>query len=324
MKKYTRFFAVLSAVVVFSVCGGPSPEKDRGPSGRDADSGGRAAGLTPAGSPGALTDALGRTFTVPPGGAERIVSLSPAVTEILFAAGAGERVVGVTEYCDYPPEARERVSVGGFAGATVSVERIAALESDLVIVSADMHGRILGLLEDIGIPSFALEPRNFDDVFAAIRTVGILSGCRAGAEETVQIMEGKLGDAALLRSGKERPAVYWELSEDPLISAGKDSFVNEALERAGGRNIFGDLDAAWPLVSAEEVLLRRPEWILTGDDRRPVPDAAFFARRPGWADIPAVREGRVVLVNAGRLYRYGPRLADAVLEIAAVIGGGER
>ncbi|MDR1288302.1 MAG: cobalamin-binding protein [Treponema sp.] len=313
MKKYTRFFPVLSVVLVLSVCGGPSPggsspEKNGGPSGPS----------------GALTDALGRTFAFPPDGAKRIVSLSPAVTEILFAAGAGERVVGVTEYCDYPPEARERASVGGFSGATVSVERIASLESDLVIVSAGMHGRILGLLEDLGIPAFAVEPRNFDEVFAAIRAIGILSGCSSGAEETVRIMEGKLRDAALLRAGKERPSVYWELSEDPLISAGKDSFVNEALERAGGRNIFGDLEAAWPLVSAEEVLLRSPEWILTGDDRRPLPDAAFFARRPGWAAIPAVREGRVAVINAARLYRYGPRLADAVLEIAEVTGGGER
>ncbi|MDR1107005.1 MAG: ABC transporter substrate-binding protein, partial [Treponema sp.] len=227
MKKYTRFFPVL-LVLVLSVCGGNSsggnsPEKNGGPSG--ANRGASPADLVPAGPSGALTDALGRTFAVPPDGAKRIVSLSPAVTEILFAAGAGERVVGVTEYCDYPPEAGERASVGGFSGATVSVERIASLESDLVIVSADMHGRILGLLEALGIPAFAVEPRNFDEVFAAIRAIGTLSGCPSGAEETVRIMEGKLRDAALLRAGKERPSVYWELSEDPLISAGKDSFV---------------------------------------------------------------------------------------------------
>jgi iron complex transport system substrate-binding protein len=186
-----------------------------------------------------------------------------------------------------------------------------------------MHGRVLDLLENLGIPAFAVEPRNFDDVFDTIRAIGILSGCEEGAEETVRVMEEKLAEAALLHAGGRRPSVYWELSEEPIISAGKGGFVNDALVRAGAVNIFGDLEADWPLVSAEEVLLRGPEWILAGDDRRPIPDAAYFARRPGWAEIPAVRNGHIVVMDAGRLYRYGPRLADATLEIAAAINGAE-
>jgi iron complex transport system substrate-binding protein len=276
----------------------------------------KGAGAADARPEGALTDVLGRAFSPYEGGARRIVSLSPGVTEILFAIGAGERVVGITEYCNYPPEAQDRIRVGGFAGATVSMERIAALKTDLVIISGDMHGRILALLENLGIPAFAVEPRTFEDVFAVIETMGLLADCREGADETVRIMKEKLEEAALLYAEGTKPTVYWELSEEPLISAGKGSFVGEALSRGGGINIFEDLEKDWPLISGEEVLIRRPEWILTGDDHgRP----EGFALRPGWAEIPAVKNGRIVVVNADRLYRYGPRLADAVLEIAAIL-----
>jgi iron complex transport system substrate-binding protein len=330
-----RFFSFLIAVLILSGCGpggrngaaeGRTPDAggvsgdsadrangaDSGGAGGDrADSGGAGAGGTP-------VDVLGRAFSPYEGGARRIVSLSPGVTEILFAIGAGERVVGVTEYCNYPPEARDRIRVGGFAGATVSMERIAALKPDLVVISGDMHGRILALLENLGIPAFAVEPRGFEDVFGVIRTIGLLAGCAEGADETVRVMKGKLEKAALLYAEGAGPSVYWELSEEPLISAGKGSFVGEALSRAGGVNIFGDLEKDWPLVSGEEVVLRRPEWILTGDDHgRP----EGFALRPGWREIPAVKNGRIAVVNADRLYRYGPRLADAVLEIAAILGG---
>jgi iron complex transport system substrate-binding protein len=309
MKIVLLYAALLSAAIALSSC-----------SGRDRAGGNRE---SPAdGAPGApertLTDALGRRYASPPGGARRIVSLSPGVTEILFAIGAGERVVGITEYCTYPPEAQDRTRVGGFAGATVSVERIASLGCDLVILSGDMHGRILALLENLSIPAFAVEPRNFDDVFEAIRTVGIITDCGEGAAGTVRIMEEKLAKAALLVPEGERQSVYWELSDDPMITAGKGSFVGEALNMAGGRNIFEDIERDWPLVSAEEVLTRKPMWILTGDDH----PSADFARRPGWPLIPAVRDGRIAVVSADRLYRYGPRLADAVLEIASILSGG--
>jgi iron complex transport system substrate-binding protein len=313
-KKFLRhFFFFLIAVSVFLGCA----PKERA-AGRLTPEAGGASGATGGGT---LTDALGRAFDPHEGGARRIVSLSPGVTEILFAIGAGERVVGITEYCNYPPEAQDRVRVGGFAGATVSMERIAALKPDLVIISGDMHGRVLALLENLGIPAFAVEPRSFEDVFGVVRTIGLLADSLEGADETVRIMKEKLEEAALFYAEGKRPSVYWELSGEPLISAGKGSFVGEALSRAGGLNIFDDLEKDWPLVSGEEVLLRRPEWILTGDDHGRPGD---FALRPGWAEIPAVKNGRIAVVNADRLYRYGPRLADAVLEIAAILGDAPR
>ncbi|MDR1618667.1 MAG: ABC transporter substrate-binding protein [Treponema sp.] len=265
-----------------------------------------------------LTDALGRTF-LPPAAVERIVSLSPAVTEILFAIGAGDRVAGVTAYCDYPPEALSRTKVGGFSGIQVSIEQIAALKPDLVILSADMHGRVAGLLEELSIPSFAVEPRSFDGLYETVAILGRLTGCGEGAAETVQTMKDKIALAAEGRTAAPRPLVYWELSGEPLISVGGGSFLNEAISLGGGTNIFGELDQDWPPVSAEQVLVRRPGWIFTGDDHGA--GVLSFAGRPGWEDLPAVREGRVVVVDAGLFYRYGPRLADGVLEIARILRG---
>jgi iron complex transport system substrate-binding protein len=263
-----------------------------------------------------LTDASGRAFS-PPAAVERIVSLSPAVTEILFAIGAGDQVVGVTAYCDYPPEARERTKVGGFSGIQVSIEQIAALKPDLVILSADMHGRVAGLLEEISIPSFAVEPRNFDDLYGTVAILGRLTGRGEGAAETVRTMKDKIALAAERTAPAPRPLVYWELSGEPLISVGSGSFLNEVISLGGGMNIFGELDQDWPPVSAEQILVRRPDWIFTGDDHGA--GAGSFARRPGWEGIPAVREGHIVVVKADVFYRYGPRLADGVLDIARIL-----
>jgi iron complex transport system substrate-binding protein len=262
-----------------------------------------------------MTDVLGRRVSlsaIP----QRIVSLSPSVTEILFAIGAGAQVVGVTEYCNYPPETATRTKVGGFSGITVNVEQIVILKPDLVIVSGEMHERIIALLDGLGIKSFAVEPSTFAQVYTTIETIGRLTGHEAGASRVVAAMRAKIMRAQAQRGNRERPGVFWELTDDPLMSTGGGTFINEAISLAGGRNIFEDLSERWPMVSAEQVLLRSPAWILAGDDHSAIIDPQVFARRPGWSALPAVRDKHVALVSADMLYRYGPRLADAVLAIS--------
>ena len=269
-----------------------------------------------------FTDALGRRYTqksIP----RRIVSLSPAVTEILFAIGAGDQVAGVTQYCDYPPEARERTSVGGFAGATMSVERIRALKPDLVILSADMHARIVALLDDLEIPSFAVEPRNFSEVYRVIALVGELCGAASGAEAVIAEMQAKIARVKERLDGRPEPSVFWVLSEQPLMSVGGETFVSEAISLAGGRNIFAAVREQWPLVSPEQVLLQRPDWVLLGSDMETAGTLPFL-QNPLWQPLSAVREGRTAFVNGDLLYRYGPRLADAVLLIAEILHVGNR
>jgi iron complex transport system substrate-binding protein len=270
-----------------------------------------------------VRDVLGRTlrFSAPP---RRIVSLSPAVTEILFAIGAGSQIAGVTEYCDYPPETALVPKVGGFSGATVSMERLAALRPDLVILSGDMHGRIITLLDRLSIRNFAVEPRNFNEVYQTIETLGVLTGNGEKAREVIAVMRAKISRARERRGDGDPPGVFWELTDEPLMTAGGNTFISEAIRLGGGRNIFEDRSESWPRVSTEEVLLRKPAWIIAGDDHGKMVEPGALARRPGWQGIPAVKEGRIATINADSLYRYGPRLADAVLAIAEILRAYEQ
>jgi iron complex transport system substrate-binding protein len=267
-----------------------------------------------------IRDVLGRTLVLP-APPRRIVSLTPSTTEILFAVGSGSQVVGVTEYCNYPPEAASRPTVGGFSGITVNMERLVALRPDLVILSGDMHGRIITLLDRLSIRNFAVEPRNFNEVYQTIQTLGTLTGNGEKAREVIALMRAKISRAGALRGDRERPGVFWELTDEPLMTAGGNTFISEALRLGGGRNVFEDMPESWPTISTEEVLLRRPAWIIAGDDHGKVLDPGALSRRPGWQGIPAVREGRIATVNADSLYRYGPRLADAVQTIAEILHG---
>ena len=261
-----------------------------------------------------FTDTLGRRYAQDknPG---RIVSLVPAVTEILFAIGAGEKVVGVTQFCDYPAEAASRISVGGFSGATMSLEQILALKPDLVFLSADMHARIVPLLDELAIPCFAVEPENFSEVYGTINRLGEICGCLDNAGRVVEEMRRKIAGARELIKGREKPWVFWLLNENPLMTAGPKTFVSEVISLGGGRNIFEDIQEKWPIVSQEQILLRKPEWIFYGDDMEgePLLDLA------SWRLIPAVSKGQVLPLNADILYRYGPRLADGVELVARIL-----
>ena len=267
-----------------------------------------------------VRDVLGREIILG-APAVRVVSLVPAFTEIIFAIGAGDNIVGVTEYCNYPDEANRIEKVGGFSGATISIEKIISLKPDIVFVSADMHFRIIELLNQSGIVSFALEPKNLEDIFMSIQTIGLLTGHENGAAETISFMREKLDRAASLSAGKERVSVFWEIWNDPLMTAGSNTFISEAIKLAGGRNIFDDVMSSWPEVSVEQVIIRNPEWIMSDDIYGMNITQESLSRRPGWRNINAVRNNRIGIVNADMIMRPGPRLADAILHIAQMFHG---
>ena len=258
--------------------------------------------------------------SVPSGPPQRIVSLVPAVTEILFAIGAGEKLVGVTQHCYYPPQARTITSIGGFSGATMSVEQIRVLNPDLVFISEDMHGRILSLLDELQINSFAVEPRSFEEVFDTINMIGAVTGFQQSAQQLINGMKDKISLIEENIQGRQRPTVFWLLEENPLMTAGGGTFVSEAIDLGGGRNIFGDLREHWPLVSRELVLLREPEWVFIGDD---IGNNVELQSSPFWQTINAVKDGRIAIINVDILYRYGPRLVDGVASIAKILHGLE-
>jgi iron complex transport system substrate-binding protein len=275
-------------------------------------------GLWAADFPLTITDAFGRAvvFASPP---RRIISLSPGATEILFAIGAGDRIVGVTRYCNYPAAAQSRTAVGGFSGITVNIETIARLRPDAVILSEFMHERLVPLLDRLAITSFAVEPQTFDEVYQTIETLGRITGSLQQAEFVIDDMKQKISRASARRGNRDRPAVFWELSDDPLMTTGGGTFISEAIHLAGGRNIFADRSEQWLTINVEQVLLRNPEWIITGDDHGKITDPRALSRRPGWSRLPAVRNNNIALIDADSIYRYGPRLADAVLSLSQTL-----
>jgi len=204
-----------------------------------------------------MTDVLGRTFTAREP-VRRIVSLSPAVTEILFAIGAGQNIVGVTQYCNYPQQAISLPKVGEFSGITINLESIVRLRPDVVILSGFMHERLIPLLERLSISVFAVEPKNFEEVYQTIETLGKLTAKVREANIVINNMKEKIRRAEAMRGNRDRPGIFWELSDEPLITTGASTFISEAIYLAGGRNIFADNPADWIVVNNEQILIRNP------------------------------------------------------------------
>jgi iron complex transport system substrate-binding protein len=265
-----------------------------------------ALGAEAQGFPVTVTDSLKRTVVMRARPA-RIISLSPANTEILFAVGAGDRVVGVTTYCNYPPEAASREKVGGFSAETMSLEKILSLKPDLVVSDGAIHRRLVASLEALGLTVYAKEPVSFDAADAAAVVGGMKARLSAVQDRLASVPQSA------------RPTVFWEVFDEPLMTAGKGTFVTELLTLAGGKNIFGSFPVAWPQVSEEEVIRLNPAVIMGADDHGDKLTVEQVKKRPGWAKIDAVTSGRIYLVNADIVSRAGPRLAEGVEAIARAL-----
>jgi iron complex transport system substrate-binding protein len=254
--------------------------------------------------------------------AQRVVSLSPSATETLFGIDAGDRVVGVTDYCSWPAEAATRPKVGGYSGSSISLEKILALHPDLVVCGGSIHASIRASLERLGLAVYVYEPANVEATFKCMGDVGGLTGRIEGAGRLVAGLKHELADVAARVSAipyASRVRVFWEVCADPLVTCGSRSLLNDFVVRAGGVNVFGDLNSAWPIVSSEEVLRRSPQVILAAEDHGPGLSAEELAHRPGWASIPAVRTGNIRLLPADPVNRAGPRMAQGVRLIARAL-----
>ena len=249
-----------------------------------------------------FTDDRGKSVRVswPP---QRIVSIVPSGTELLFAVGAGEQVVGVTTCCDWPPEAQNREKVGNI---TVDFERMAALRPDLVVTSWAVAKKATIELETKGYAVYSIDPRSFEDIAGALRRLGAITDRDAQGERAAAALEARV--AAV--KGGAGPTFYFEHSSDPLGSTGPESYAGDALRRAGGRNI---LEGGWRLIDWETVMKADPEVILIGHHRKEALD-----QRAGWAALRAVRNGRVHFVTKEHFVYPTPRLATGLEEAARI------
>lgn len=255
-----------------------------------------------------VTDGLGRTVTLS-GPARRIITLAPSITESLFAIGAGDQVVGVTDYCTYPAAARLKTHVGGMTNP--SIETIVALRPDLLLVS--MEGNMLEdyrRLLDLGTPLVVTNPRTLEGIFASLELLGTLTGQTDSAGRVVKVLRSRVGRLPTPDS-LARTTTLLFISLQPLIAVGARTYLNELLERAGGRNLAAAIGLTYPVISREAVIAYDPDVLLILSD---VLDSAgaVTSLYPEWSQLTAVRRGHVYRVDADALSRPGPRAVDGL------------
>ena len=249
---------------------------------------------------------------------KRIVSLSPGNTEILFALDLGERVVGVTDHCDYPAEARDKPKVGGFA--TVNVERVVSLEPDIVFATGGVQMQLANRLENLGFKTVVLSPRTVEGILRDIELVGRITNANQQASTLVRRLRGRIEFVrSATRTVLSRPRVYYEIWHSPLMSAGKGTWIDELIELAGGSNIFSDSSDPYPIINSELVIERDPEIIVIKRGYMGGVAEEDIIRRPGWSRISAVKTGRIYEVEENILIRPGPRIVDGLEALARLI-----
>ena len=248
--------------------------------------------------------------------AERVVSLIPAATEVVFALGAGHRLVGRTRYGTHPPAAQEVPSVG--EGIRPSAEAVIARRPDAVVVYAGQaNSASIRRFEELGVPVLALEHNTIPQLMRNIARLGRLTGREAAADSLAAAVREGLETVAGVVEGRRRVPVYYDLWPDPPRTVGGGSYLDSLITVAGGRNVFGDLEGPAPRVSLETVVERQPEVIVSprggGGERLPP------GERPGWGKLRAVEGGRVVTVDGELMDRLGPRLGEAAAHLAAAL-----
>jgi iron complex transport system substrate-binding protein len=255
-----------------------------------------------------VRDDLGRTVRVPVK-IERAISLAPSLTEMIFAVGAGDRLVGVTTYCNYPPDTTTIEKVGDTQ--TPNIEKIIALQPQVVFVStASQLEAFTKTLEAQGIAVYVSNPKSLDEIFQALVQLGGLFGTNEKAEHFVSDLKSRASRVREASSRKMSSRVFVQISNDPLFTIGRDSFLTRALEYAGGISVTTDVPTAYPKLSKETASALDPEVIILSDSEdNKEPNAVF-------KNSAAVRNGRVFRINADIISRPGPRLVDAIEEIA--------
>jgi len=261
-------------------------------------------------------DMLGRdvTLAAPP---KRIVSLVPSVTEILFALSAEYLLVGVTDFCDFPPEARRRPKVGGMVAP--SLEAIIALRPDLVIATTEgTREDTFTQLSRVGVPVYLVAAHHVADAMSLMRRLGELTGRETTAGPLVARLERRIEAVRNAVEPFERPRVLYVLWPDPLIVPGREALVTELIQLAGGQSLTaGDADA-WPRYSLEAAVAKSPEVILLANHGAGT-GAVSIEKWQRLASLPAVKSGRLLSVSGDLMHRYGPRLVDGLEQLAHAI-----
>ncbi len=247
---------------------------------------------------------------------QRIVSLAPSNTEILFALGLGDRVVGVTRYCDYPEQAKEKRVIGGFT--TIDPDEIISLKPDLILAFGDLQKSLANELEERGQTVFWWYPHTVDNLLEAFERIGKLTGRSHNAQQLRKKMEERL-DAIQGRvkniHEQERPTVFRVMSLDPLGTIGGDAFQSGIYRLAGGKNIFADTKKDYFKIEFETLLKLDPDIIVVAGQNE-IEAKAKIKSREGWEGLTSVQTDKIVVIPAELICRPGPRLALTIEQLA--------
>jgi iron complex transport system substrate-binding protein len=266
-----------------------------------------------------VTDQTGRRLDLP-GLPARIISLVPSVTEILFAIGAQDRLVGVTDFCDYPAEARRKPSVGGMLAP--SLETMVSLNPDLVVAttSGNRH-ETFDQLARLAVPVFVVNPVTVADVLDLLSRLGRLTDRVDSADRLVSALRERIGAVSARVAGRARPRVLYVLWPDPLIVPARGALVSELIALAGGDSVTADGGQGYPRYSMEAALARNPEVIILASHGSS-PSPLVRAQWERFGQVPAIAAGRLYTMDGNLMHRYGPRMVDGLEQLARLIHPG--
>jgi iron complex transport system substrate-binding protein len=261
-----------------------------------------------------VTDETGRVVKLPVQ-VRRIVSLAPSLTETVYALGLQDKLVGDTEYCDYPPDAAKKHKVGG--AINPNMEEIASLRPDVVLVVKSLNRlETVRGLEQLGIPVYSADPHNVNGVLASMRKLSDV----LGAEDAGAALDGKLRERlaaihAKLNGSAPKPVLFVVWTE-PLQSIGRKTFIADVLTQAGGSSVV-DSQQDWPKYNIEEAVRLQPEYLVFASSHSQTVknDVDALALRPGWSALHAIKQRKIAIVSDA-INRPGPRIVDAIEELA--------
>lgn len=258
-----------------------------------------------------MTDDLGRIVKIP-AKIERAVSLAPNLTEIVFAVGAGDKLVGVTTYCNYPEEAKKVQKIGDTM--TPNIESIIALKPQIVLVStASQMENFTKTLDEQGIAYFVTNPNDLEGIYKSIHTIGEIFDRDDAGHATIDNLKKRVADVAAKMQDAARIKAFVQIDKESLYTIGKDSFITDLIFRAGGASVTADLPTAYPKLSKETAFALNPDAIILSES----PDNQ--APNDAFKNSPAVKNAKVFKINADLLSRPGPRIVDALEQIAQAL-----
>jgi iron complex transport system substrate-binding protein len=272
-------------------------------------------------TPLVITDQLGRTVTLKTATPQRIVSLAPSHTETIYALGLSDRLVAVTDYCNYPPEAEEKPSIGGFS--TPNIEEVVAMNPDLVLATVIHETEIIPQLEARGLTVVAVNPTTIDGVIESMTLIGKVTGAEKQAASLVKDMEKRVKavtDKTGKLTGAEKPRVLYIVWHDPLMAAGSGTLHDELMRLAGGINVAGDL-SSYATISLEAVIAANPQVLIAGVGMGTGEDLPlqFINTEERLASTDARINNRIYGIDTDLVGRPGPRIVEALEQFAGFI-----